>query len=196
MQRRAEKKARRDHKEIVEDEHISPFLPTQQAAAEISSLQQATTGGCPFGHVSQTDSTTEGESLSWDSAAKQRLHRVPEGFMRTMTQRRVEAFARRRGEVVITSELLADKYSEWGAGSAKQSAHLDWDDSAWDRIQQIPEFVRGMVIKEMERCAQQLGVASVTTEVMAHARDSWSDKGVFHSEAAHKQYAEDGARGE
>jgi nucleotide-binding universal stress UspA family protein len=196
MQRRAEKKARRDHREIVEDEHISPFLPTQQAAAEMSSLQQATTGGCPFGHVSQTDSTTEGESLSWDSAAMQRLNRVPEGFMRGMTERRVEAFARRKGETVITSQLLDEKYAEWGAGSEKQSAHLDWDDSAWDRIQQIPEFVRGMVIKEMERCAEQLGVDSVTTEVMAHARDSWSDKGVFHSEAAHKQYAEDGARGE
>jgi hypothetical protein len=53
-----------------------------------------------------------------------------------------------------------------------------------------------MVINEVERCAQQLGVDSVTTEVIAHARDSWSDRGVFHSEAAHPQYAEDGARGE
>ena len=196
VQRRAEKKARRDNKDRVEDEHINPFLPGQQPAAEISSPQQATAGGCPFGHHGQTDVTTESESLAWDSAALQRLHRVPEGFMRTMTQKRVEAFARRRGEVTITAELLAEKYAEWAGGSAKQSAKLQWDDLAWDRVQQIPEFVRGMVIKEMEHCAQQLGVDSVTTDVMAHARDSWSDNGMFHSEAAPTQYVADGAREE
>jgi nucleotide-binding universal stress UspA family protein len=187
VQRRAEKKARRDHKDKVADEHVIDFLPRQQPA---------TAGGCPFGHTSQSDVTTEGESLTWDSAAMQRLSRVPEGFVRTMTQRRVEAFARRKGEAVVTSELLAEKYSEWAGGSAKQSAHLQWDDSAWDRIQRIPEFVRGMVIKEMENCAQQLGVDSVTTDVMAHASDTWSAGGAFHAETAPKQVAEDGAREE
>jgi len=196
MQRRAEKKARRDHKDTVEDEHINPFLPTQQAAAEISSPQQAPTSACPFGHSSQPDLTTEGESMSWDNAAMQRLHRVPEGFIRTMTQRRVETFARRMGASMITLDLLDEKYAEWAGGSAKQSVHLQWDDSAWDRIQKIPEFVRGMVIKEMENCARQLGVDSVTTEVMAHASDAWLVKGVFHSETDSKQYAEDAALGE
>ncbi len=186
IQRRAEKKARRDHKNSVEDEHVSAFL----------SGQESTTGGCPFGHRSKANVTAEEDSLIWDGAAKQRLQRVPQGFMRTMTQRRVEAFARRRGEAVITSELLDDKYAEWGAGSAKQDVHLHWDDSAWDRIQQIPDFVRGMVIREMEHCAQQLGVNSVTTDVMAHARDSWSDKGVFHSEAASTQYVDKETRQE
>jgi nucleotide-binding universal stress UspA family protein len=205
IQRRAEKKARRDHKDKVEDEHISVFLAgrsaavgcgAQQPASKDSQMQQATAGGCPFGHRSKANATAEEESLIWDSAAMQRLHRVPQGFMRSMTQRRVEAFARRRGETFITSELLEEKYAEWAGGSTKQIAHLHWDDSAWDRIQQIPEFVRGMVIKEMEYCAQQLGVNSVTTDVMAHARDSWSDKGVFHSEAAPNQYMKGGGREE
>ncbi len=194
IQRRAEKKARRDHKDRVEVEHVSFFLPKQQSASEDSPIQQATASGCPFGHRSQTDITAEDERLTWDSAARQHLHRVPEGFIRSMTQRRVEAYARRRGEAVITSELLEEKYAEWAAGSAKQSVHLDWDDPAWQRIQQIPEFVRGMVINEVEHCAQQLGVDSVTADVIAHARDSWSDKGVFHSETAPNQYVEDGAR--
>ena len=205
MQRRAEKKARRDHKHRVEDEHISVFLPgqsaaadngAQQSASEDSAMQETTRGGCPFGQSSNIDPPLEDKTLTWDSAARERLHRVPDGFMRTLTQQRVEVFARRSGESVITSELLEEKYAEWSAGSAKQSAHLHWDDSAWQRIQQIPEFVRGMVIKEMEHCAQQLGVNSVTTEVLAQARDSWSDKGVFHSETAPKQYLEDGGREE
>jgi nucleotide-binding universal stress UspA family protein len=279
IQRRAEKKARRDHKDRVEDEHIGAFLPgqfenadgvtvetdststpTRQATAidggelhwnaealarlmrvpegfmrdacrarieayarqhgytditfqvtehgleeardnmSQTMLRQSpgpnNTGGCPFGHNSQTDSTVEDESLTWDSAAMQRLHRVPEGFTRTLTQQRVEVFARRRGEAVVTAELLEEKYAEWAAGSAKQNAHLHWDDAAWQRIQRIPEFVRGMVIKEMESCAQQLGVKTVTSDVMAHACDSWSNKGVFHSEAAPKQYVEDGSREE
>ena len=203
IQRRAEKKARRDHKDRVEDEHVRVFLPGQSAAADEgaqqtaangSPIEQATAGGCPFGHRSKADTTTEDESLTWDSVAQERLHRIPQGFMRSMTQQRVEAFVRRRGEAVVTPELLEEKYAEWAAGSAKQSAHIHWDDSAWQRIQRIPDFVRGMVIKEVENCAQELGVNTVTPDVMAHASDAWSDMGIFHSEAAPKQYAEDGAR--
>jgi hypothetical protein len=205
IQRRAEKKARRDHKHTVEDEHISVLLPSQsvaanhgeeQSASEDSAMQQASAGGCPSGHRSNIDPPLEDETLTWDNAAWERLQRVPQGFTRTLTQQRVEVFARRRGEAVVTAELLEEKYAEWGAGSARQSAHLHWDDSAWQRIQQIPEFVRGMVIKEMEHCAQQLGVNSITTDVMAHARESWSNTGIFHSEAAPNQYVEDGAREE
>jgi hypothetical protein len=183
IQRRAEKKARRAHKDRVEDEHVVGFLPMQDTA---------TSGGCPFAHHGQTDTTTQDEELSWDSAAMQRLNRVPEGFMRGMTERRVEAFARRKGETVITSQLLDEKYAEWGAGSKKQSAHLSWDTAAWQRMEQIPEFIRGMVIKEVERCAQQLGADSVTTDVLSHAHGSWSEKGVFHSEASPTQYLDAG----
>jgi nucleotide-binding universal stress UspA family protein len=186
IQRRAEKKARRNNRSKVEDEHVSAFL----------SGQESTAAGCPFAHQSETNLTTEVESMAWDNEAVLRLRRIPQGFMRSMTQRRVEAFARRKGETLVTSKLLDEKYAEWAGGSAKQSAHLPWEDSAWDRVQQIPEFVRGMVIKEMEHCAQQLGVNSVTADVMAHARDSWSDTGAFHSEAAPNQYMEDGTQEE
>jgi hypothetical protein len=205
IQRRAEKKARRDHNDRVEDEHVSVFLPSQSAAADNaaeqpaskgSPMQKTMTGGCPFAHSSQTNATMEDESLTWDSVARERLQRVPQGFTRTLTQQRVEVFARRRGVSVITAELLEEKYAEWAAGSAKQSAHLHWTDSAWQRIKQIPEFVRGMVIKEMEYCAQQLGFNTVTTDVMAQARDSWSDTGIFHSKVAPTRYVEDGAREE
>jgi len=194
IRRRAEKKARRDHKDRVEGEHVSVFLPRQQSASEDSPLQRATAGGCPFDHRSQTDITAEDERLTWDSAARQYLHRVPEGFIRSMTQRRVEAFVKCKGNTVVTLELLEEKYAEWAAGSAKHKAHLNWDDPAWQRIQQIPEFVRGMVINEVEHCAQQLGVDSVTADVIAQACDSWSDKGAFHSATAPNQYVEDGAR--
>ena len=159
-------------------------------------MQQTTTGGCPFGHRNKARATAKEETLTWDDAARERLQRVPQGFTRTLTQQRVEVFARRRGEAVVTAELLEEKYAEWAAGSARQSAHLHWDDSAWQRIQQIPEFVRGMVIKEMEHCAQQLGVNTVTTDVMAQARESWSDTGIFHSQALPTQTVGDGAREE
>jgi len=212
IQRRAEKKARRDHKHTVDDEHISVFLPGQSAvvangaeqpasqdapaAPEDSAMQQTMTGGCPFGHRNKASATAKDKTLAWDNAARERLQRVPQGFTRTLTQQRIEVFARRRGVSVITAELLEEKYAEWAAGSAKQSAHLHWTDSAWQRIQQIPEFVRGMVIKEMEYCAQQLGFNTVTTDVMAQARDSWSDTGIFHSKVAPTRYVEDGAREE
>ncbi|MFQ6004349.1 MAG: universal stress protein, partial [Woeseia sp.] len=188
IRRRAEKKARRDNKQEVRHEHVRVFLPGQQ--------DSSTAGACPFAHREQVEPTTEGDGLTWDSAARQRLHRVPQGFIRTMTRRRVEAFARRKGKEIVTPELLEEKYAEWSGGSARQSAHLQWDDSAWQRIRQIPEFVRGMVIREVERCAQQLGVTTVTADVIAHARKSWADKGTFHSEGAPEQYADDGGRGQ
>jgi len=194
IQRRAEKKARRDHKHIVDDEHISAFLSDQGATGHDTATQPVTVGGCPFGHSAQTELAAEDESLSWDSAATERLQRVPQGFMRSLTQQRVEAFARQKGESHITAELLDEKYTDWGAGSAQQSARLHWDELAWQRVQQIPDFVRGMVIKEMENYAQQLGVKSVTLDVMTHARSSWSDSGVFHSKAASMQALDDGAR--
>ncbi len=185
IKRRAEKKAIRANNHRVEDEHVSAFL----------SGKESTTGKCPFAHHNQADTVSDEQALTWDAAAHERLQRVPEGFIRTLTRRRVEAFVRRKGESTVTSKLLDDKYSEWAKGSAKQSVHLTWDDETWHRVQQIPDFVRGMVIKEIEECARQLGVDTVTTEVLAHARDAWSDMGIFHSETAPDQYRDEGRGG-
>jgi radical SAM protein with 4Fe4S-binding SPASM domain len=52
--------------------------------------------------------------LVWEDAARARLQAIP-SFARGMVAKAVEAFARRRGEVIITPALLADARDHWGA---------------------------------------------------------------------------------
>jgi len=51
--------------------------------------------------------------LVWDEDARERLRAIP-SFARGMVVRAVEAYARGRGETVITRDLLADVRAKWG----------------------------------------------------------------------------------
>jgi len=51
--------------------------------------------------------------LRWDPAARQRLDAIP-SFARGMVVKAVEAYARSRGDTVITPALLADVRDRWG----------------------------------------------------------------------------------
>ena len=51
--------------------------------------------------------------LTWEPAARERLQAIP-SFARGMVVRAVEAYARGRGDTVITRELLADVRAKWG----------------------------------------------------------------------------------
>ena len=111
--------------------------------------------------------------------------------MRDMTRKRVETYAGKKGVQTITSELMDGKYAEWGEGSAKQNQEMAWEDDVLERTLRIPDFVRGMVIKEIERCARELGLETVTTEALEKARDTWAKNGAFHSEGKPGQYSDD-----
>ncbi len=140
-------------------------------------------GACPFAHHGAEKETKEKpeSALTWDAAAQERLTKIPEGSMRDMTRQRVETYAQNKGVEVITSGLMDGKYAEWGEGSARQIQEMAWEDDALERTRRIPEFVRGMVMKEVERCARELGLETVTTEALEKARDSWEKSGSFHS---------------
>jgi radical SAM protein with 4Fe4S-binding SPASM domain len=51
--------------------------------------------------------------LTWEPGARERLQAIP-SFARGMVVKAVEAYARGRGEHVITAALLADVRSKWG----------------------------------------------------------------------------------
>ncbi len=51
--------------------------------------------------------------LAWTPEARERLQTIP-SFARGMVVKAVEAYARQRGETVITRELMADVRSRWG----------------------------------------------------------------------------------
>jgi radical SAM protein with 4Fe4S-binding SPASM domain len=51
--------------------------------------------------------------LTWEDAARERLRAIP-SFARGMVVKGVEAYARRRGDTVITADLLAEVRARWG----------------------------------------------------------------------------------
>ena len=54
------------------------------------------------------------EELAWEPAARERLGAIP-SFARGMVVKAVEAYARGRGQTVVTTALLAEVRSTWGA---------------------------------------------------------------------------------
>ncbi len=145
-------------------------------------VANAKPGTCPFGH-STAEETAGDSAIPWTGEAEQRLQKVPEGFMRDLTRQRIEAFAQRNGVTEITPQLIAEKYREWGNGSENLQRQLPWSDEALQRIERIPDFVRGMVVKEVERCAREQGLDTVTPDTLGKAMGRWEDMGVFHSES-------------
>ena len=170
---RAEKKARQEGSAEVGAVHIMELMDVKPKSAGKSSK-------CPLGFQAEQDG--EQETLNWSAEAKQRLKRVPNGFMRRLTRRRVEQYAREQGESEISADLMSDKYQEWGEGSIKQSMTMPWSETAQAKMDRIPDFVRGMVIKEVERCASKLGFNEVTTEAISKSSNIWASGGMFHSD--------------
>ena len=108
--------------------------------------------------------------------------------MRDMTRQRVENMARAEGADSVTLALVQEKYAGWGEGSAKRQAEMDWAPEAAARIERIPDFIRGMVVLEIERCAREMGLDQVTGAAIDKASESWEGIGGFHSEGAPDQY--------
>lgn len=125
---------------------------------------------------------SSGRVLNWTEEARKRLTKTPEGFMRDMTKWRIEAFVRKSGSPTVTAELIEKKYEYWGEGSKNITKEMEWDAEAKEKINKIPSFVRGMVIKEVENEAQKTGTTTVTQEILSKVRTKWSSSMEFHSE--------------
>jgi radical SAM protein with 4Fe4S-binding SPASM domain len=69
------------------------------------------------------------------------------------------------------SPLLTRKPAiEYGVGSSTATATVAWDDDATARMQRIPAFVRGMVVKAVEDSCRKHGISRVTTEELERIR--------------------------
>ena len=120
--------------------------------------------------------------LPWDSDAEKKLERVPEGFMREMTKARIEHMAKSKGLGRVTASVVDEKFGGWSEGSAKVEKTMRWSAEAEEKVQRIPEMVRGMVVKEIEALAKKKKAFGVTEELLGEAMAEWQKKGEFHSE--------------
>ena len=129
--------------------------------------------GCPFSalvaEMGLTKSGTPAGSESaapftWTADAKERLERLP-SFVRPMVQSSVEAYARKQGYASITLQVMDD--------SKNDSNGMVWTKEAEQRLDNIPDFIRPMARREIERVATERGVTTVTAQMMDEAKEKF-----------------------
>ena len=134
------------------------------------------TSGCPFsamvaemgltasGKPGNGTSTSSSE-FTWTADAKEKLDRLPV-FVKPMVQASVETYARKQGFKTITLQVMDDSKNDSPNG-------MTWSREAEQRLDNIPDFIRPMARKEIERLAKERGVSTITAQVMDEAKDKF-----------------------
>src|SRR5215510_6021775 len=158
--------------------YLNEKIQGGQPAATVATT--ATTGekpssGCPFSAMvaemgltsggKHGDTGTVTSEFTWSVDAKEKLDRLP-SFVKPMVQSSVEAFARKQGYKTITLQVMDDSKNDSPNGMA-------WTPEAQQRLDNIPDFIRPMARKEIERLAKERGVATITAQVMDDAKDKF-----------------------
>jgi Proto-chlorophyllide reductase 57 kD subunit len=158
------------------NEKIQGGQPAAASAAPAAAKAgEKTSGGCPFSAmVAEMGLTSSGKPASggvataeftWTADAKEKLDRLPV-FVKPMVQSSVEAYARKQGFTTITLQVMDDSKNDSPNGIA-------WTREAEQRLDNIPDFIRPMARKEIERLAKERGVATITAQVMDDAKDKF-----------------------
>ncbi len=156
------------------NEKIQGGQPATAAVSAPAKSGEKTSGGCPFSAmVAEMGLTSGGKSangagvseFTWSPDAKEKLDRLP-AFVKPMVQSSVEAYARKQGYKTITLQVMDDSKNDSPNGIA-------WTKEAEQRLDNIPDFIRPMARKEIERLAKERGVATITAQVMDDAKDKF-----------------------
>lgn len=133
------------------------------------------TSGCPFSAmVAEMGLTNSGKpanggtatsEFTWTPDAKEKLDRLP-AFVKPMVQGSVETYARKHGLKTITLQVMDDSKNDSPNG-------MPWSREAEQRLDNIPDFIRPMARKEIERLAKERGVSTITAQVMDEAKDKF-----------------------
>jgi hypothetical protein len=133
---------------------------------------EKTSGGCPFSamvaQMGLTSGSQAGASVAsdftWTADAKEKLERLP-SFVKPMVQSSIEAYARKNGYTTITLQVMDD--------SKNDSNGVSWTPDAEKRLENIPDFIRPMARREIERLAKERGATTITAQVMDEAKEKF-----------------------
>lgn len=155
--------------------------PTQSAPAMSTTAASPAkapekASGCPFSAMvaemglsasgKPENGTSSGSSeFTWTADAKEKLDRLP-AFVKPMVQGSVEAYARKNGFKTITLQVMDDSKNDSPNG-------MTWSPEAEQRLDNIPDFIRPMARKEIERVAKERGMSTITAQVMDEAKDKF-----------------------
>lgn len=118
--------------------------------------------------------------ITWTPEAEARLKKAP-FFLRGMVRKLSEKKAAEKGITTITEEILAkfkDKMMDPMAGAGVGASHaeagietkaLAWTREASERLETVPEFMRGMIRKIAEEVALERGHLEVDLELLEKA---------------------------
>ncbi|MCA1837769.1 MAG: PCP reductase family protein [Actinobacteria bacterium] len=154
--------------------HAPAGKPTSSGPAEKPAEASAKAGaGCPFSAmVSQmglTSSTSAeahqtGSAFVWTADAREKLEQLP-SFVRPMVQSSIESYAKKHNYTTITLQVMDD--------ARNASDGMAWSSDAEKRLENIPDFIRPMARKEIERLARERGATTITGEVMDEAKEKF-----------------------
>jgi hypothetical protein len=156
-------------------EKMQKAQPVATTASAPAKAGEKTGSGCPFSAmVAEMGLTNSGKpanggatasEFTWTPDAKEKLDRLP-AFVKPMVQGSVEAYARKQGFKTITLQVMDDSknYSPEG---------MTWSREAEQRLENIPDFIRPMARKEVERMAKERGASTITAQVMDEAKDKF-----------------------
>ena len=121
--------------------------------------------------------------FTWSKEAEARLANLP-SYCRELSRWRVEWTAAKKGlGPVITPEAMDVKFEMWDEVSQALKARgrsMPWDPDAAQRLENMPDFVKGQVIQAIEGNARELGHERVTANVMDTVIHKWIETGDFH----------------
>ncbi len=152
-----------------------PAVASTTPASAPEKAGEKSSGGCPFsamvaemGLASSGKPANGGAAASdftWTADAKEKLDRLPV-FVKPMVQSSVEAYARKQGYTTITLQVMDDSKNDSPNGIA-------WTREAEQRLENIPDFIRPMARKEIERVAKERGLATITAQVMDETKEKF-----------------------
>jgi hypothetical protein len=156
------------------NEKIQAGEPVAAVAASPAKASEKASG-CPFSAmVAEMGLTSSGKpanggssasEFTWTPDAQEKLDRLP-AFVKPMVQGSVETYARKQGFKTITLQVMDDSKNDSSNGMA-------WSPEAEQRLENIPDFIRPMARKEVERLAKERGVTTITAQVMDDAKDKF-----------------------
>ena len=154
------------------NEKIQGGQPAGSVAAASPAKAPEKASGCPFSAmVAEMGLTNSGKpangasEFTWTADAKEKLDRLP-AFVKPMVQGSVETYARKQGFKTITLQVMDDSKNDSPEG-------MTWSREAEQRLENIPDFIRPMARKEVERVAKERGLSSITAQVMDETKEKF-----------------------
>ena len=133
-------------------------------------------GGCPFSAMvaqmglgstgsTETQAPQAVDQLLWTPDAQEKLAKLP-SFVQPMVKSSVETYARKNGFTTVTLQVMDDSKNASTEG-------IKWTPEAQQRLDNIPDFIRPMARREIERLVKERGQSEITAEVMEEAKEKF-----------------------